>query len=154
LACLAIEPLRHDDASTAAFLSGGVTWVSIELDRVVLCQSASKRAPLSADKRDPFRRGAGTMFRREVASASVPTEAARRDDCLEFSEIEVVLIWFAHRLPNERTPSVATEGVRPELLKPSAMAVRWRRGACARGTSSSIRLMVWPSAILARTSRR
>jgi zinc-finger of transposase IS204/IS1001/IS1096/IS1165 len=47
-----------------------------------------KGPPIGAQK-GPFRDGAGTIFRREVASALVPAEAARRDDCLEFSEIEV-----------------------------------------------------------------
>ena len=48
------------------------------------------------------------------------------------SLIGVELIWSACRLPDERTPSVATEGVRPELLRTSAMTVRWRQGPCAR----------------------
>jgi transposase-like protein len=53
------------------------------------CQSASKRDPLSARKRDPFRGDAGTILPRATTSASVPAEASRWDDCLEFSEIEV-----------------------------------------------------------------
>src|SRR3954462_9290495 len=55
----------------------------------------------------------------------------------------------------KQTPSVATEGVCLQFLKGVGYGGEVAAaGTMRQGSSSSIRLMVWPSAILARISRR
>src|SRR3954468_7546704 len=55
----------------------------------------------------------------------------------------------------EQTPSVATEGVCSSVLAGVGYGGEAAAAEIIRqGTSSSMRLMVWPSAILARISRR
>ena len=82
------------------------------------CQSARKRDPLSASKRDPFR-------------GAVSAEAARRNDCLEFSEVEV-----ADRLPACGVVRAQLGlACRPYRARPGSLAEPARHSAGERGKS-------------------